>query len=63
MIRLLSYNDLIANGIIKNRTTLGRWIASQGFPPGTLIGPNTRRWDEADIEAWLASRSNTATAA
>jgi predicted DNA-binding transcriptional regulator AlpA len=52
----LSFNDLVARGIVANRVTLGRWIRDQGFPAGRLLGPNSRRWPEHEIDAWLAAR-------
>jgi predicted DNA-binding transcriptional regulator AlpA len=54
--RQLRYRDLKERGLFNNRVTLGLWIKEQGFPPGRLVGPNTRLWDEAEIAAWLASR-------
>ena len=55
--RFLSFADLRARGLVMNRTTLKRWITVLDFPPGALIGPNTRRWRESDIAAWLARRT------
>jgi predicted DNA-binding transcriptional regulator AlpA len=52
----LRYADLVARGIVSNRTTLQNWQKKHDFPPGQLIGPNSRSWDEAEVEAWLASR-------
>ncbi|HEY6753795.1 MAG TPA: hypothetical protein VI077_03655 [Pseudolabrys sp.] len=55
----LHYVDLVARGIVKNRTTLGNWQKNPKvkFPKGKLIGPNTRVWDEqTEIDPWLASR-------
>jgi predicted DNA-binding transcriptional regulator AlpA len=54
--RHLRYRDLEERGIVPNRGTLRNWIRDQGFPPGSLVGPNTRLWQEAEITAWLASR-------
>ena len=54
--KLLRYYDLAARGIISNRMTLARWIESEGFPPGIMLGPNTRAWRESEVEEWLASR-------
>ncbi len=54
--KLLRYADLVEREILNNRMTLKRWIESSGFPPGFLLGPNTRVWDEADIIAWLEYR-------
>jgi predicted DNA-binding transcriptional regulator AlpA len=54
--RLLRFPDLIARGLFNSRMTLKRAIDTQGFPPGVLITPNARAWDEAAIDAWIASR-------
>jgi predicted DNA-binding transcriptional regulator AlpA len=56
MDRRLRYRDLLAKGIVKNRTTLGNWIRDRGFPPGQMTGPNTRTWGEGEIEDYLDSR-------
>jgi len=52
----LSFNDLVARGIVANRVTLSRWIRDQGFPAGQLLGPNSRRFPEDQVNAWLAAR-------
>ncbi len=54
--RFLRFHDLKERKIANNRTTLSRWIKNCGFPPGVLIGPNSRAWTEDEIEAWLAER-------
>jgi predicted DNA-binding transcriptional regulator AlpA len=56
MIRLLRYKDLRARGFVKNRVQLGRLINHYGFPPGRMISPNARAWNEEEIEDWFASR-------
>ena len=53
---LLRFRDLKDRGIVSNHVTLKRWIEWEGFPPGRLLGPNTRVWREFEIEAWLDSR-------
>jgi hypothetical protein len=53
---LLRFRDLKDRRIVSNHVTLGRWIAKEGFPPGFMLGPNTRVWREDDIDAWLDSR-------
>jgi predicted DNA-binding transcriptional regulator AlpA len=53
---LLRFRELKARGIVSNHVTLKRWIEKEGFPPGFLLGPNTRVYRESDVEAWLASR-------
>ena len=42
---------------VNNRTTLSRWIRDYGFPPGDLIGPNTRAWTDEEIETWQKAKS------
>ncbi len=58
---LLRFADLKARGIVRNRTTLSRWIEKIGFPPGVMIGMNTRTWTEEEIDAWLAERARAET--
>jgi predicted DNA-binding transcriptional regulator AlpA len=53
---LLRYSDLKARGIVRNWVTLLRWIAHEDFPPGKMLGPNTRAWTDAEVAAWLESR-------
>ena len=53
---LLRFADLKRRNIVRNYVTLGRWIEYEGFPPGRLLGPNTRVWRESEIDAWLDSR-------
>jgi predicted DNA-binding transcriptional regulator AlpA len=55
--RYLRFCDLVDRGLITNRTTLANWIRDRGFPPGVLIGPNTRLWDADEIDAWIAARA------
>jgi predicted DNA-binding transcriptional regulator AlpA len=50
------YDDLVAAGIVANRTTLLRLIDDENFPPGVMIGPNTRAWRFDEVEAWLERR-------
>jgi predicted DNA-binding transcriptional regulator AlpA len=50
------YPDLVAAGVVANWTTLIRLIDEEGFPPGILIGSNTRAWRADLVEAWLTSR-------
>jgi predicted DNA-binding transcriptional regulator AlpA len=54
--RWIRYNDLVAKGVVNSRMTLKRLIDSQDFPPGVLITPNARAWDEASVDAWIAGR-------
>jgi predicted DNA-binding transcriptional regulator AlpA len=54
--KLIRYPDLVAKGIVNSRMTLKRLIDTQDFPPGVLITPNARAWDETAVDAWIASR-------
>ena len=54
--KYLRYADLKARGVVNSRANLSNWIKKYGFPPGQLIGPNSRVWTEAEVEAWLAIR-------
>ena len=56
---LVRFFDLKARGIVRNRVTLANWVRKQGFPPGRMIGPNSRAWTEREIEQWLESRPTT----
>lgn len=55
--KFLRFSDLKARGIVRNRTTLSRWIHDCDFPPGVLLGPNTRVWPEDEINRWIESRA------
>ena len=55
--RCLRFADLKERKIVNNRTTLSRWIKQHGFPPGRLLGPNTRVWTDDEIEAYIAARA------
>ena len=61
MDKYLRFQVLKAAGVVRNRMTLSRWIRSQGFPAGVLLGPNTRAWRADDIERWLAERTQNST--
>jgi predicted DNA-binding transcriptional regulator AlpA len=50
------FNDLVAAGLVRNRTTLQRLIDNESFPSGVMIGRNTRVWPVADIEKWITTR-------
>jgi len=54
--KLIRYHQIKQRGIVRNRMTLKRWIDGQGFPPGFMLGPNTRAWPEYEVDAWLAAR-------
>jgi predicted DNA-binding transcriptional regulator AlpA len=54
--KLLRFPDLREVNVVKNRVDLGRKIKFEGFPPGRLLGPNTRAWTETEIQEWLDTR-------
>jgi hypothetical protein len=54
--RWLRFSDLKARGLVASWPALKLKIQLHGFPPGKMLGPNTRAWDEEEIEAWEASR-------
>jgi len=56
MIRLLRFRDLKERGIVNSWPMLRRCIERDGFPPGRMLGPNTRAWSEVEIDAWLKHR-------
>jgi hypothetical protein len=56
----ISFADLKARGVFTNRMTLKRAIDRHAFPPGRLLTPNMRRWTEAEVAAWLATRPTKA---
>ena len=52
----IHYKNLVAKGVVSSRMTLKRLIDSQDFPPGVLITPNARAWNEDEVDAWIAAR-------
>ena len=57
MLKLLRFKDLRDLGIVNNRVTLARWIEHEGFPPGRLLGPNSRAYPSDDVDTWLTDRA------
>ena len=47
------YAALHEAGIAPNRTTLARWIKTEGFPPGFKLGKNYRVYSGAAVLDWL----------
>lgn len=56
MTRLLRFRDLKERQIVQSWPQLRRMVREYGFPPGMLLGPNTRAWSEQVVEDWLADR-------
>jgi predicted DNA-binding transcriptional regulator AlpA len=52
----LRFKDLQRFGIVKTYPTLQDWIDKKGFPPGRMLGDNTRSWSEHEILEWVNSR-------
>jgi hypothetical protein len=61
--KLLRFADLRARGIVTSWPMLRYRVAHNDFPPGIMLGANTRAWYEEDIEAWVASRPTDRTQA
>jgi Prophage CP4-57 regulatory protein (AlpA) len=56
MTKLLRFRDLQERRIIPNWPTLRVRINRDGFPPGRMVGPNSRAWTESEVDEWIASR-------
>ena len=56
MTTLLSYDDLVERGIVRNRTTLYRWIKDGKFPCGFMLSDNARRWTEDEVEEFVEAK-------
>ena len=53
---LLRFADLSERGIVRNREQLRKLIRDHGFPPGFMLTPHARVYDECEVEAWLDRR-------
>jgi predicted DNA-binding transcriptional regulator AlpA len=58
--KILRMRDLKERRIIPSWPALKRKIERDGFPPGFLLGPNSRAWLEDEVDAWIASRPSAA---
>ncbi len=54
--RFLRQTDLAERKISATHQSTQHLQATQGFPLGRLLGPNTRVWTTDEINAWLATR-------
>jgi predicted DNA-binding transcriptional regulator AlpA len=54
--KLLRFRDLQKIGIVTNWPQLKQLVQKQGFPPGRLLGVNSRAWPQEEVEAWWCSR-------
>ncbi len=56
MIKLARFRDLKERGIVDSWAQLDNLIKKCGFPPGRMLSPKTRVWDEEnEIEPWFAA--------
>ena len=53
---LWRFNVLKALGIVEDRATLRRWMATEGFPPPLILGPNSLAWDAEETRQWVKNR-------
>jgi predicted DNA-binding transcriptional regulator AlpA len=56
MTTLLRFRDLKARGIVTSWPMLKLRVERDNFPPGRMVGPNSRAWSEEEIDAWFKSR-------
>jgi len=57
--KYLRYKHLEEKGIVNNWTTLQRWIRDGHFPPGRMIGPNSRAWTESEVAEFQTRRNGS----
>ena len=53
---MLRFSDLKRRGIVNSWPVLRRRVERDGFPPGRMLGPNTRAWTEEEVQVWIDSR-------
>lgn len=58
MDKLLRYDDLVERGVVRNRTTLYRWIKTKNFPSPVKLGNQTVAWPAAAVEAWVEAQNS-----
>jgi len=54
--QLLRFKDLQRLNVTASWAGLRNLQDNQDFPLGKLLGPSTRVWTAAEVNAWLASR-------
>ena len=60
MTKKLRFRDLQKRQIVGSWAQLRNLVEKYGFPPGRMLSPNCRIWDEEDeIAPWLESRPTT----
>jgi hypothetical protein len=58
--KLLAFCDLRERKIARSWQQLGRLIKKENFPPGKMLGPNSRRWTEDEVTSWYEQRPDPA---
>lgn len=58
--KLLRFRDLKERGFVSSYVKLKYMVDSLGFPPGRLLSPQVRTWDEAEVIKWYAKRPTEA---
>ena len=53
---MAGHQDLKTRGLVNSWPALTNKIRTQDFPPGRMLGPNTRAWSVEEIEAFEESR-------
>jgi prophage regulatory protein len=54
--RVLSFDDLKARGIVFSKTHLHRLMNAGKFPRAAKIGIKRLAWDEAEIDDWIKAQ-------
>ena len=54
--KYLRFNDLKERGTVRSWAQLRNMIDKYGFPVGRKFGPNTRVFDENEVEMWENAR-------
>ena len=57
--QILRTSDL-ARLLRVSRTTIWRWAKTGHFPAPIKLGPGVTGWRASDVEAWIASRPDSA---
>ena len=52
----IRFKVLKQRGIARSWPYLKDLIEDHGFPPGQLLSPQIRVWDESSVAAWIAAR-------
>jgi len=52
--------ELMGRLVPASRTSIWRWIRTEGFPKPIALGPRAKGWYVAEVRAWLETRRNEA---